>query len=51
MWKDSDKYSVFMLLWLIAGQVVATGSWFGFVAGVMAVIYAVMTIYHTYKDN
>lgn len=45
----SDKYAVFMLLWLIAGAVVSI-SWFPIVANVLSLVYAVMAIYCTFKE-
>ena len=51
MFKDSDKYSVLMLLWLIAANTVGTGGWFPVAATVISVVYAGMAIYNTFKDN
>ena len=50
MWDNSDKYSVFMLLWLIAGSVI-TGGWFPIVAYVFSGIYALMAVYASFKGE
>lgn len=46
----SDKYAIFMLLWLIAGGVVSVG-WFPIVANVLSFVYAIMAIYSTFKEE
>lgn len=46
----SDKYAIFMLLWLIAGAVLS-GGWFPIFANVLSLVYAIMAIYFTFKER
>lgn len=50
VWQKSDKYSVFMLLWMISGAVV-TSKVFAEVFTLIGMAYAVMTLYHTFKGE
>ncbi len=50
VWQKSDKYTVFMLLWMISGAVV-TSKAFAVVFSIIAMIYGVMTIYCTFTEK
>lgn len=50
VWQKSDKYSVFMLLWMISG-VVATSEVFVVVFCIIAMVYGAMSLYHTFKGE
>lgn len=49
MWELSDKYSVFMLLWMIMSAVTTGG--FSVVFSLIGVTYAGLTLYHTYRET
>ena len=51
MWDKADKYGVFMLLWLIAANVVTGAGWFAGIASVTSLGYALMAIYSTFKGE
>jgi len=50
VWQKSDKYTVFMLLWMISGTVV-TSKVFAVVFSIIGMIYGAMTLYHTFKGE
>ena len=50
MWTKSDKYNVFMLLWMILAAV-ATTTQGSVVAVIAAVFYAGLVIYHGCKGD
>lgn len=50
VWEKSDKYAVFMLLWMISGTVV-TSKVFAVVFTLIGMVYAVMSLYHTFKGE
>ena len=50
VWQKSDKYAVFMLLWMISGAVV-TSELSAVVFLCIAVVYAVMSLYHAFKGE
>ena len=50
MWTKSDKYAVFMLLWMILAAVTSLKG-FAVVCTVFALLYGIMTIYHSYKED
>lgn len=50
VWQKSDKYGVFMLLWMISG-VVVTSEVCAIVFLCIAMAYAVMSLYHTFKGE
>lgn len=49
MFKESDKCSVFMLLWMIVA-LVATGKVFPIVAMTFSFIYAIQSLYYSVKE-
>jgi len=50
IWEKSDKYAVFMLLYMISGAVV-TSKVFAVVFTLIGMVYAVTTLYHTFKGE
>lgn len=49
MWELSDKYNVFMLLWMIMAVVSTGGAVVVF--SLIGLTYAGLTLYHTYKET
>ena len=50
MWTKSDKYNVFMLLWMILAAATSVKG-FAVVCTVFALLYGIMTIYYSYKEE
>jgi len=50
VWEKSDKYAVFMLLWMISGAVVSSKA-FAVVFSIIGMIYAVMSLYHILMER
>lgn len=50
MWSKSDKYSIFMLLWMISAGV-ASSKAFAVVFGLIGVAYGALAIYNLFREE
>lgn len=50
MWSKSDKYSIFMLLWMISAGV-ASSKGFAIVFGLIGIGYGLLAIYNLLREH
>lgn len=50
MWSKSDKYSIFMLLWMISAGV-ASSKTFAIVFGLIGIGYGLLAIYNLFRED